>query len=153
MERTISVLSFSRGVANFLVRRASWGGGCLPREVWGGCEGPCVEGALPTLPGWPGEPFPLLSNDLGPFAVGTFASWLRFKSPIQGEREFFRVAETLAGRWFEAGACTLSSRRGGGQHHFADCFLRPLPRGTGSWSPGKSLRDPSGPSFRRCRKW
>lgn len=40
-------------------------------------------------------PFPLLPNDLGLFAVGTSESWLRFKSPIQGEREFFQVAETL----------------------------------------------------------
>lgn len=41
------------------------------------------------------SPFPLLLDGLGLFVVGTSESSLGFKSPMEGEGEFFQVAERL----------------------------------------------------------
>lgn len=96
-------------------RQLHWEQGSL-RAVWpGGWEGARVErGFSPRLAG-PGVPFPLLPRSSRLFAVGSPASWLMFRSPIQ-------AAETLG-----VGVLALSGPVEG-QHHLALCFLRPFPR-------------------------
>lgn len=120
---------FLSSVADFLVRRATWDEGCLPGEVWGGSEGACVEGALPprlTGPGCLSLCYPPAWGglQLGPLCPG------------RGSRVPSREKENFS-KWLRLSASGLRRELApfkpvGSQHHFADCFLCPLPRGTGS---------------------
>ena len=90
-----------------------------------------------------GVSFPLLSNDLWLFAVGTSESWLRFKSLIQGERGFFQVAEALRPAIW-GGSLHCSGQEGFSTILLTACLLRPFPGGMRVRSV-KSLRDLSWP--------